>query len=208
MNEAMTIGEVAKRSGVATSALRYYEDQGPDSLSTDRFRTPALPASRDPARRVHRVRTENRALARGSAAELAKLPKNHVPNDPTGRSCRDAGRPAFASVSRELERLEAGLTECIGCGLSVARSVSVRQPGRSSRSARSGAAILDCVAWHQSWRSLLCLPAMYVRREEAEATIASTNVRLILVLAALFARSCSARCITPCRANSGAQPFA
>ena len=28
MGDAMTIGEVAARSGVATSALRFYEDQG------------------------------------------------------------------------------------------------------------------------------------------------------------------------------------
>ena len=69
MNEAMTIGEVAKRSGVATSALRYYEDQGLiHSQRTDSGHRHAHARSGRPKRCVDRLKSQHCAVIRRSRA--------------------------------------------------------------------------------------------------------------------------------------------
>jgi MerR family transcriptional regulator, redox-sensitive transcriptional activator SoxR len=114
--DLLTIGEVARRSGVAASALRFYDERGliaseRASSGHRRYRRPVL-------RRIAFVVFAQRiGLSLDEiAAELAKLPGDRVP----GR--RDWSRLSSTWSSRiddriaELERLKAGLTECIGCG--------------------------------------------------------------------------------------------
>jgi MerR family redox-sensitive transcriptional activator SoxR len=134
--DLLTIGEVARRSGVATSALRYYEERGLiTSVRADsghrRYGRPVL-------RRIAFVVFAQRVglTLEEIAAELAKLPPDRAPNR------RDWARLSGTWTARidariaELERLKAGLTECIGCGcLSLARC-HLSNPG--DRAARNG----------------------------------------------------------------------
>ena len=100
MDEALTIGEVAARSGVATSALRFYEEQGLiHSARTDAGHR------RYPRAVIRRVAFVVFAQKIGLSleeirAELAKLPTIECLSAPTGRSCRRAGRNGFASALR------------------------------------------------------------------------------------------------------------
>lgn len=117
MQEDLTIGEVARRSGVATSALRYYEDRGlirseRDSSSGHRRYNRAV------IRRIAFIVFAQRIglTLEEVGDELAKLPENRAPKR------ADWGRLSASWTTRideriaELERLRAGLTECIGCG--------------------------------------------------------------------------------------------
>jgi MerR family redox-sensitive transcriptional activator SoxR len=114
--ELLTIGEVSRRSGVAASALRFYEDRGlieSHRAGSGHRRYPRLVLRRIAfivfAQKVGLTLDE-------IGAELAKLPPDRAPTR------RDWSRLSSGWTARiddriaELERLRAGLTECIGCG--------------------------------------------------------------------------------------------
>jgi MerR family transcriptional regulator, redox-sensitive transcriptional activator SoxR len=116
MADLLTIGEVSRRSGVAASALRFYEDRG--LIASEQREGGQRRYQRHVLRRIAFVVFAQRiglTLAE-IADELAKLDPNRVP------SRRDWSRLSETWASRiddriaELERLRTGLTECIGCG--------------------------------------------------------------------------------------------
>jgi len=116
MADLLTIGEVSRRSGVAASALRFYEERG--LIASEQREGGQRRYQRHVLRRIAFVVFAQRiglTLAE-IADELAKLDPNRVPNR------RDWSRLSETWASRideriaELERLRTGLTECIGCG--------------------------------------------------------------------------------------------
>jgi len=112
----MTIGEVARRSGVAASALRFYEDR--DLIVSERAGSGHRRYPRSVLRRIAFIVFAQRVglTLDEIGTELAKLPPDRAPTR------RDWSRLSSKWGSRidqrigELERLKAGLTECIGCG--------------------------------------------------------------------------------------------
>ena len=114
MNDLLTIGEVAKRSGVAASALRFYEDRG--LIGSERAGSGHRRYPRAVLRRIAFIVFAQRIglTLDEIKAELDKLPGDHAPNR------RDWSRLSAGWTSRideriaELQRLRAGLTECIG----------------------------------------------------------------------------------------------
>jgi MerR family redox-sensitive transcriptional activator SoxR len=134
----LTIGEVSGRSGVAASALRYYEERG--LIGSERAGSGHRRYPRPVLRRVAFIVFAQRIglTLEEIGAELAQLPDDRAPTR------RDWSRLSSGWSARiderigELERLRAGLTECIGCGcLSLARCrlanpddrVAARGPG-------------------------------------------------------------------------------
>ena len=116
MPALLTIGEVARRSGVAASALRFYEERG--LISSERAGSGHRRYPRPVLRRIAFVVFAQRVglTLDEIGAELAKLPPDRAPNK------RDWSRLSRRWTSRidqriaELERLKLGLTGCIGCG--------------------------------------------------------------------------------------------
>ena len=116
MPELLPISEVARRSGVAASALRYYEDRG--LINSERAGSGHRRYPRPVLRRIAFIVYAQRVglTLDEIGGELAKLPANHVPTR------RDWSRLSTKWSSRidariaELQRLKIGLTECIGCG--------------------------------------------------------------------------------------------
>lgn len=116
MSELLTIGEVARRSGVAASALRFYEERG--LIASERAGSGHRRYRRPVLRRTAFIVFAQRIglTLEEIAAELGKLPGDRAPNR------RDWSRLSSTWTARideriaELERLRAGLTECIGCG--------------------------------------------------------------------------------------------
>ena len=112
----MTISEVARRSGVAASALRFYEER--ELITSERAGSGHRRYQRPVLRRIAFIVFAQRIglTLEEIGGELAKLPPDRAPNRrdwsrlSKGWSSRIDGRIA------ELERLKAGLTECIGCG--------------------------------------------------------------------------------------------
>jgi MerR family transcriptional regulator, redox-sensitive transcriptional activator SoxR len=116
MDSVLTIGQVAARSGVATSALRFYEAQGLiRSVRTDAGHR------RYPRAVIRRVAFIVFAQRVGLTLEeigdeLARLPADRVPTRADWSRLSRTWRARIDERIAELERLKAGLTECIGCG--------------------------------------------------------------------------------------------
>jgi MerR family redox-sensitive transcriptional activator SoxR len=130
----LTIGEVSRRSGVAASALRFYEDRG--MITSQRAGSGHRRYPRPVLRRIAFIVFAQRiGLSLDEiAAELSKLPADRAPNR------RDWSRLSRGWSARiddriaELERLKGGLTECIGCGcLSLERCKLANPEDRAGR---------------------------------------------------------------------------
>ena len=140
MPELMTIGEVARRSGVASSALRYYEDRG--LIGSERAGT-GVGHRRYPRSVLRRIAFVVFAQRVGLTldeigAELAKLPPDRAP---TRRDWSRLSRGWSARIDdriAELERLKAGLTECIGCGCLSLERCRLANPGDRAASLGPG----------------------------------------------------------------------
>ncbi|MGA8217211.1 MAG: redox-sensitive transcriptional activator SoxR [Solirubrobacterales bacterium] len=135
MDELLTISEVAKRSGVAASALRFYEDRG--LVSSERAGSGHRRYPRAVLRRIAFIVFAQRVgLTLGEiGAELSKLPPDRAPNRSDWSQLSAGWTARIDERIAELERLRAGLTECIGCGcLSLGRCQLVNPGDRAGRS--------------------------------------------------------------------------
>ncbi len=136
MSTLLTIGEVSRRSGVAASALRFYEERG--LIASQRAGSGHRRFPRPVLRRIAFIVFAQRIglTLEEIGAELARLPPDRAP---TRRDWTRLSRPWAARIDEriaELQRLRRGLTECIGCGcLSLARC-RLANPG--DRAARLG----------------------------------------------------------------------
>ena len=114
--ELLTISEVSKRSGVASSALRFYEGRG--LIESERSGSGHRRYDRSVLRRIAFVVFAQRVglSLEEIGQELAKLPADRVPNRRDWDRLSTTWRSRIEERIAELERLRAGLTECIGCG--------------------------------------------------------------------------------------------
>lgn len=136
MNDLLTIGEVARRSGVAASALRFYETRG--LIASLRAGSGHRRYPRAALRRVAFIVFAQRVglTLDEIATELARLPGDRRP---TGRDWSRLSATWAGRIDRridELRRLKDGLTGCIGCGCLSLRRCHLVNPG--DRAARSG----------------------------------------------------------------------
>jgi MerR family transcriptional regulator, redox-sensitive transcriptional activator SoxR len=139
----LTIGELSARSGVATSALRYYEDQGlihaeRTSGNQRRYRRPTL-------RRVAFIRSAQRVgLSLEEIAEaLATLPEGRTPTKADWARLSRGWRPRIDAQIERLERLRAKLDGCIGCGCLSLRTCSLNNPDDEVAPRGPGAVYLE-----------------------------------------------------------------
>jgi len=137
VSEVLTIGELAERSGVATSALRFYEEKGlihAERNDSGHRRYPRavirLVAFIVFAQKVGLSLDEIRT-------ELARLPRHRVPERSDWAKLSGEWKKRIRARIAELERLEAGLSECIGCGCLSLDRCALANPG--DRAARRGA---------------------------------------------------------------------
>jgi MerR family redox-sensitive transcriptional activator SoxR len=116
MSELLTIGEVSKRSGVASSALRFYEQRG--LIQSERAGSGHRRYPRPVLRRIaFIVFAQHLGLTlQDIGEELARLPDNRVPSRQDWARLSSRWTARIDQRIAELERLKAGLTECIGCG--------------------------------------------------------------------------------------------
>ena len=135
MDNLLTIQEISRRSGVAASALRFYEARG--LIRSERAGSGHRRYPRAVLRRIAFVVFAQRVglTLDEIAAELAELPAQRTP------IARDWARLSGAWTARidariaELQRLKSGLTECIGCGcLSLGRCQFANPADRAGRS--------------------------------------------------------------------------
>lgn len=112
----MTIGEIAERSGVATSALRFYETRG--LIHAERTASGHRRYPRAVLRRIAFIVFAQRLglSLEDVAGELRKLSRHDVPTRAEWAKLTSSWQRHIDAKLAELERLRSGLTECIGCG--------------------------------------------------------------------------------------------
>ena len=116
MEHDLTIGAVAERTGVATSALRFYEQQ--HLIHSVRADSGHRRYHRDVLRRVSfiRVAKEVGLTLDEIKAAMASLPENRTPTQHDWDELAASWRPRLDEQIAMLERLRDRLTGCIGCG--------------------------------------------------------------------------------------------
>lgn len=124
----LTIGELAERSGIATSAVRFYESKGLiHSLRTSgnqrRYERATL-------RRIAFIRTAQRVgLSLEEIGEaLATLPENRTPTKADWSRLSRLWRARLDEQIERIERLRDRLDSCIGCGCLSLRRCSLSNP--------------------------------------------------------------------------------
>jgi MerR family redox-sensitive transcriptional activator SoxR len=115
-SDSLTIAEVARRSGVAASALRFYEQRG--LIAAERTGSGHRRFPRAVLRRIaFIVFAQHIGLSLDEVGEaLASLPRNRVPERADWAKLSASWRARVDARIEELQRLKTGLTECIGCG--------------------------------------------------------------------------------------------
>jgi MerR family redox-sensitive transcriptional activator SoxR len=129
MTDLLTITEVSRRSGVAASALRFYEERG--LIRSERAGSGHRRYARDVLRRIAFIVFAQRigmSLAE-VGAELAKLPADRVPEGPDWAKLSASWGRRIDEHIAELQRLRAGLTACIGCGCLSLDRCRLANPG-------------------------------------------------------------------------------
>lgn len=136
MSDLLTITEVARRSGVASSALRFYEDRG--LIRSERAGSGHRRYRRDVLRRIAFIVFAQRiGMALDQIGEeLAKLPEGRVPEGGDWAELSAGWGERIDAHIAELQRLRAGLTGCIGCGCLSLNRCELANPG--DRAGRAG----------------------------------------------------------------------
>lgn len=139
----LTVGEVAARSGVAASAIRYYEAEG---LIRSR-RTPGNQRrySRAVLRRVAVIKVAQRAgIPLASIREaLATLPDGRTPTAADWRRLSAQWQAELEDRITRLTRLRDQLEGCIGCGCLSLEICPLRNPGDALADQGPGPRLLD-----------------------------------------------------------------
>ena len=132
----LSIGSLAKRSGVATSALRFYEELG--LIRSERNSSGHRRYAQAVIRRVAFIVFAQKVgmTLEEIGTELAKLPSQRVPERSDWAKLSGGWTRRIDERIGELERLRAGITECIGCGCLSLDRCRFANPG--DRAARRG----------------------------------------------------------------------
>ncbi|WP_371496330.1 redox-sensitive transcriptional activator SoxR [Kitasatospora sp. NBC_00374] len=133
-HDLLTIGQLAERSGLATSALRYYERMG--LIHSERTTGNQRRFARSTLRRVAFVRAAQQvglSLDEVRAA-LDRLPVDRAPSHEEWNGVARTWQTRIERQIEELELMKRKLTGCIGCGcLSLTRCGLYNADDRAGR---------------------------------------------------------------------------
>jgi MerR family transcriptional regulator, redox-sensitive transcriptional activator SoxR len=139
VTDLLTIGQVAERSGVAASALRYYETQG--LVSASRTAGGARRFPRSVLRRLAFIRAaQNVGLSLPEIrTALAALPEGRTPSARDWARLSQGWRDRLDEQIAALEQLRDGLSSCIGCGCLSLTRCRLSNPGDEAAQQGAGA---------------------------------------------------------------------
>ena len=138
----LTPGELARRAGVAISALHFYEREG--LISSRRTSGNQRRYARETLRRVAFIRMSQRLgipLSRVAEA-LASLPADRVPTARDWARLSAGWREDLDERILHLQRLRDNLADCIGCGCLSLRTCALTNPADVLAARGPGAANL------------------------------------------------------------------
>ena len=138
MHDTLPIGEVAARSGVASSALRFYEEQG--LIHAVRSDGGQRRFHREMLRRIAFIRVAQRvglSLADIRTA-LATLPEHRTPTAADWERLSSSWLDRLTEQIDMMVRLRDELTSCIGCGCLSFKVCKLYNPGDAAASLGDG----------------------------------------------------------------------
>lgn len=138
----IAIGDLARRAGVAASALRFYEDEGLIASARSAGGRRYYPKAE--LRRVAFIRAaQNVGLSLDDIkASLASLPDNRTPTKADWQRLSQSWRPLLDARIAALTRLRDTLSNCIGCGCLSLKACALYNPGDAARAKGAGARYL------------------------------------------------------------------
>lgn len=141
-NDMLPIGHIAKRTGLAVSALRYYEAEG--LIRATRTEAGQRRFKRADIRRISFIKI---AQSFGFTlpeikTRLAGLPEARTPNAADWRVISQEFRAALEDKIATLERLRDDLDGCIGCGCLSLEKCRLYNAGDIVAAKGSGAQLL------------------------------------------------------------------
>src|SRR5688572_14615517 len=138
MADLLTIGDVSRRSGVASSALRFYEERG--LIASERAGSGHRRYPRQVLRRIAFIVFAQRVglTLDEIAGELGKLPPDRAPTRRDWSRLSSGWSARIDDRIAELQRLKMGLTECIGCGCLSLDRCRLSNPGDRAAAAGPG----------------------------------------------------------------------
>lgn len=142
-HKELTVGEVAARSGIAVSALHFYESKGLIRSRRNRGNQRRYP--REVLRRVAVIKVAQRAgipLASIRGA-LTTLPEGRTPTAADWREMSARWKAELDDRIAKLSRLRDQLGDCIGCGCLSLNTCPLRNPGDELSEQGPGPRLLD-----------------------------------------------------------------
>ncbi|MGC4772003.1 redox-sensitive transcriptional activator SoxR [Micromonospora sp. DT44] len=142
MQDALTIGELSVRSGVAPSALRYYERLG--LIRADRTGGNQRRYARAELRRVAFIRISQQVgVSLDEIREaLESLPDNRTPSPQDWEHLSASWRGRLDEKIRLLTKLRDDLDGCIGCGCLSMQRCTLYNPGDTLAAQGPGARLM------------------------------------------------------------------
>ncbi|WP_139977561.1 redox-sensitive transcriptional activator SoxR [Nocardioides litoris] len=139
----LTIGQLAERSGVAHSALRFYEERG--LITSERTTGNQRRYAQATLRRVAFVRTAQRVglTLEEIRSALDELPARRTPTRADWQRLSRTWRPRLDDQIRRIERLRDDLDGCIGCGCLSLTACALTNPGDELAGRGPGAVLLE-----------------------------------------------------------------
>ena len=141
--ELLTIGEMGRRTGVAVSALRYYESLG--LIASVRTTGNQRRFPRHMLRRVSLISVaKNLGIPLADVQEaFASVPLDRTPSHQDWQRASRAWKRHLEERRRGIERLEYELTGCIGCGCLSMKACALLNPDDALAATGAGARRLD-----------------------------------------------------------------
>jgi MerR family redox-sensitive transcriptional activator SoxR len=140
--DLLTIGELARRTGLSVSAIRYYEAR--KLVEPIRSGGNQRRFLRSDIRRLSFVLiAQNLGLSLGEIErELSRLPQGRNPDAGDWRRISSGVRAAIDARIATLEKTRADLDGCIGCGCLSLKKCRLYNPGDSAAAGGSGPRVL------------------------------------------------------------------
>lgn len=138
----ISIGELARRSGVAASALRFYETAG--LIASQRSASGRRQFPRSVLRRVAFIRAAQTVGLSLDAIRtaLSNLPDGRTPNQRDWNQLSTSWRQMLDERIDAMTRLRDQLTSCIGCGCLSLSKCALYNPGDVAARGGKGARYL------------------------------------------------------------------
>ncbi|RTZ18296.1 redox-sensitive transcriptional activator SoxR [Vibrio aquaticus] len=124
----MSVGEVAKRSGVKVSALHFYEQKG--LIHSWRNQGNQRRYDRSVLRRIAVIKAAQEVglTLDEIVGSLAYLPKHHAPNRKEWEKMASGWKALLEHRIKQMKALQEDLGGCIGCGCLSMESCAIYNP--------------------------------------------------------------------------------